>query len=529
MKIRGRLISAFTIMTVVPLLITTLCVKLIVNKQTTALARSYNIDTKNYSDLDFILNPVNYFSNITLNDFQEITKHTVDNPDLLYDTDYLDKINTSLKKKGSYMLAVRAGSYYYVGDKKKFKKIVALPKEIHYRTTNKQLVYFDLETSSIIKKTTFSFSDRSIGYIYLICDYTSLYPHWKQSLYEILFAFLLIILTTGIILTMWLYQSIVCPLNLLRAATTQIGNGTLDQPITIQSYDEIGQLCKDFEEMRTRLQTMVQNGIKAEENTRQIMSSISHDLKTPITAIKGYTEGILDGVADTEDKQKKYLQTIYSKANDMTYLIDELSIFSKVARNTLAYNFISISADAYFRDCIEDFSLDLESENISISYENLCQPNTQILVDAEQLKRVLHNIIGNAVKYNNKDQGHISISIEDIPVVPVPPPLYRQINDDGTYVTPIPEPEEFIQVEISDNGPGIAAKDLPYIFDRFYRADASRNSSKRGSGLGLAIVKMIVADHGGKVWVKSQEGKGSSFYFTLKKDTQDNEGRSLHE
>ena len=181
---------------------------------------------------------------------------------------------------------------------------------------------------------------------------------------------------------------------------------------------------------------------------------------------------------------------------------------------------MSVNLDEYFTDCISDISLDLESQNITIEYTNTTRKDTKILVDAEQLKRVLHNIVDNAVKYIDKPEGHIKIQITDVKKDPPQPPLYRQLNEDGSDLIPETLPEEFIQVEITDNGPGIDEKDLPHIFERFYRADASRNSSKRGSGIGLSIVKMIITELGGEIWAESKKCVGSSFYFTLKKETQ---------
>ena len=114
-----------------------------------------------------------------------------------------------------------------------------------------------------------------------------------------------------------------------------------------------------------------------------------------------------------------------------------------------------------------------------------------MIADAEQMKRVINNIIGNSVKYLDKERGMINIRIKDV--------------------------GDFVQVEIEDNGRGIAAKDLPYIFDRFYRADSSRNSSQGGSGIGLSIVKKIVEDHGGRIWATSKEGMGTEMHFVLRK------------
>ena len=201
----------------------------------------------------------------------------------------------------------------------------------------------------------------------------------------------------------------------------------------------------------------------------------------------------------------------------MTYLVDELSLFAKIEQNALPYNFTVLNIGEYFEDCIDEIAFDLESHNIKINYENNTSQDTLIIADPEQLKRVINNITGNSVKYMDKNEGIIRITISDVIPPPVSPPLYRQINEDGTDVMPPKAIDEFIQVEISDNGPGIDRRDLPFIFDRFYRADASRNSSKGGSGLGLAIVQKIISDHNGRIWAESTTGKGTSVYFTLKK------------
>ena len=187
-----------------------------------------------------------------------------------------------------------------------------------------------------------------------------------------------------------------------------------------------------------------------------LISNIAHDLKTPITALKGYAEGIMDGVADTEEKRDRYIRTIYNKANEMDTLLNELTLYSKIDTNRIPYNFVKLNVSAYFSDCIEELSLDLETKNIGLAYFNYADEGVQIIADPEQLKRVINNIVGNSVKYLDKPKGLINIRIKDV--------------------------GDFIQVEIEDNGRGIAARDLPYIFDRFYRGDASRNSSTGGSG-----------------------------------------------
>ncbi|MDE6970391.1 MAG: HAMP domain-containing histidine kinase [Eubacterium sp.] len=301
----------------------------------------------------------------------------------------------------------------------------------------------------------------------------------------------LILAATGLSITAWIYRSIVTPICKLEEAANNIKEGNLDFTIEADSKDEMGRLCQNFEDMRQRLKESAEEKLEAEKQNRILISNISHDLRTPITAIKGYVEGILDGVADTPEKVDKYMRTIYNKAIDMDRLINELTLYAKIDTNRIPYNFKRINAGEYFHDCIEEIGLELEAEHLGLSYFNYVSDEVLIIADPEQLKRVIDNIIGNSVKYMDKEHGLINIRIKDV--------------------------GDFIQVEIEDNGKGIAQKDLPFIFDRFYRTDASRNSATGGSGIGLSIVKKIIEDHGGKIWATSKESTGTVMYFVIRK------------
>ena len=305
---------------------------------------------------------------------------------------------------------------------------------------------------------------------------------------------LLICLVVPIIvicLVLWIYYSIVTPIYMLQVATQNIKNGNLDFEVEVHNRDEIGELCEDFEEMRKRLKDNAEEKVRTDQQNKELISNISHDLKTPITAIKGYVEGLIDGVADTPEKRNKYLQTVYSKAIDMDHLINELTFYSKIHTNKIPYVFSRINVVGYFEDCAEELGRELEDQNISFEYQNYVEDSVQMIADAEQIKRVINNIVGNSKKYSDKKDTKIRMTIKDV--------------------------GDFVQLEIEDNGRGIAAKDLPYIFDRFYRTDVSRNSSKGGSGIGLSIVKKIMEDHGGKIWVTSKEGIGTVMYLVIRK------------
>jgi signal transduction histidine kinase len=302
---------------------------------------------------------------------------------------------------------------------------------------------------------------------------------------------MVLVLILAFVMILWIYRSLITPLRKLQEAAENIKEGNLDFTIEAGSDDEIGEFCVTFEEMRQRLKDNTEEKLNSEKENRALISNIAHDLKTPITAVKGYAEGILDGVANTPEKVDKYVRTIYSKACEMDTLINELTLYAKIDTNRIPYNFAKLNVFEYFKDCVEEIGLDLEAKEIGLSYYNYAAPDTLIIADPEQLRRVISNIIGNSVKYMNKTKKTINIRIKDV--------------------------GDFIQVEIEDNGRGIAQKDLPYIFDRFYRTDASRNSATGGSGIGLSIVKKIIEDHGGKIWATSKEDCGTTMYFVIRK------------
>lgn len=289
----------------------------------------------------------------------------------------------------------------------------------------------------------------------------------------------------------WVYSGIIRPLEKLQMAMNEIKEGNLDNALDAEDVNsEVRQLMEDFEEMRIRLKENQEEKIQADRDEKELLSNITHDLKTPITSIKGYVEGIQDGVAQTPEQMDRYIRTIYNKANDMDRLIDELMFYTKIDANRVAYHLEKIRVNDFFGDCADEVGTEMEAEGFRFHYESHVPEDVQVVADAEQMKRVVNNIVGNSVKYNDKEQGEISL----------------RLLDDG----------DFVRIEIEDNGRGISKKDLPQIFNRFYRADPSRNP-KGGSGIGLSIVKKIVEDHDGRVWAKSELGKGTTILFTLRK------------
>ena len=311
---------------------------------------------------------------------------------------------------------------------------------------------------------------------------------------DLFFTALVILIFTSVSVGLWIYRSVATPLVKLRKATQNIKDGNLDFVLDVEGADEFAELCRDFEEMRRRLKESAEEKLVLDKENKELISNISHDLKTPITAVKGYVEGIMDGVADTPEKMDRYVRTIYNKTVEMDHLINELTFYSKIDTNRIPYTFSKLNVEDYFSDCAEEVGLELETRGIQLCYANYVDSDVQVIADGEQIRRVIHNIISNAIKYMDKGKGMKGI-------------IQIRVKDVG----------DFVQVEIEDNGKGIAAKDLPYIFDRFYRTDVSRKSAKGGSGIGLSIVRKILEDHGGKVWATSREDIGTIMYFVLRK------------
>ena len=339
-------------------------------------------------------------------------------------------------------------------------------------------------------KFDFYFPEKEEGSIFVLKKQSS-FVDLTQKLFPILFVSLLLlaILLIGL-LSYLVSRSVIKPIFVLKGATEKIKEGNLDFQIPVTSHDEIGQLNQGFEEMRKKLKESIEMQTQYEENRKELISNISHDLKTPITSIIGYVEGIKDGVANTPEKMDKYLTTIHTKARHMDTLIDELFLFSKLDLNRVPFQFETVELNMFMQELIEEMQMDLSKEGIEVNLQLHASP-LYVTADCEKINRVISNLIHNSVKYMDKEEKKITVTVSS--------------NNNKVIV------------KVMDNGSGIESDTLPYIFERFYRAEQSRNSSTGGSGLGLAIAKQIVEEHGGEIWAESELGKGTSIFFSLEK------------
>ncbi len=485
MKFRTRLLVTSIFIIVVPLLLTAVAFMgigiFMVNSE-----QEFGAFDRNYVSFAYTLENYNQ---MTADVLKEVREQLIEESSRIEEQEYLEKINEELANKSSYIIVRKDQEIYYAGDSKAAERIFTKLPEYGRDFSNSETGYYYNDMRKLVKQLDFVFRDGAQGSLFIITRVSSLIS--QKMLIDMVLAFILILIFTSMVLTQWIQKGVFTPVNQLNTAMQQIAEGNLEYRLSSEEKGEIGELYRNYEDMRLRLKESLDEKFEHEKQNRELISNISHDLKTPITAVKGYVEGIMDGVADTPEKMDKYIKTIYNKANDMDRLINELTIYSGIDNNRIPYNFHRINVAEYFGDCVEEVGLDLESKNIQLNYEDLVSPDTQIIADPEQLKRVINNIIGNSVKYLDKENGVIDIRILD------------EVDS--------------IRVEIEDNGKGIAAKDLPNIFERFYRTDASRNSSQGGSGIGLSIVRKIIEDHGGYIWATSKETEGTCMHFVIRK------------
>jgi signal transduction histidine kinase len=411
-------------------------------------------------------------------------------PERFNDAEFLRSADERLKKLRAGLVVVKNGAVAYASpladNADLIERLQKLrPDEATAERNDEKIGHYSVEQADI------AFGGGSVGKVILLSD-ISLDIEGAKKLFPLLVLTLLLVvgLTNGI-LTFLVSRSLIKPLNTLRRAAEQIKDGDLSREVKLKRKDEIGKVGAAFEEMRVRLGESIRLQMQYEENRKELISNISHDLKTPIAGIKACVEGLQDGIADTQTMRDKYIGMIAKKTNEMDRLIDELFLFSKLDLKRLPFHLEPIDLAAYLRDCASELRLDPRMEGFSVIFDYAGEEPVRVVADREKLRRVVMNIVDNSLKYMDKEKKEIRFDLADG-------------DREATVV-------------VRDNGSGIDSKALPHIFDRFYRAEPSRNKETGGSGLGLAIVKQMVEGQGGRVWAESRAGEGTSIYLTLPK------------
>ena len=382
MKLRTRLAVAFLTVTVVPMLLIYMAFMGLSDYQTKSIRKTYGLAES--VDI-FSGNSLQIFNRLTKPMQQEIRQQMDKKPQAFEDKAYLDTLNERLSTKYAYMIVRKNDDIIYMGSTHESQGNIC-GQLLEYGSGGGDIeggMYLDGDSQHLIKQMDFLYPDKGEGSLFIVSNVDELIPEVQSMVREMILSGVMILIFTGCALTMWVYRSILRPLGKLQEATKNIRDGNLEFTLEVEEEDEIGQLCQDFEEMRQRLKESTEKKIQYDKENKELISNISHDLKTPITAIKGYVEGIMDGVASSPEKLDKYIRTIYNKANDMDRLIDELTFYSKIDTNKIPYVYSKINVASYFKDCIEEVGLDLSLIHIFLSAEGT-KTNVTLIFSAAQ-------------------------------------------------------------------------------------------------------------------------------------------------
>jgi len=476
MNLNKRLMIYNIVTLTIPLLITVLIGSVIFMLSPYIFGRHANYDNiKKLSELNYELMGAG-------------NEQVISNPDVLMDKSYQEYLDAKLSGIGAELVILKNKDVIYAT--KKLGKI-ELQKCLEATAGNVIGTVIELDDSSyFVKAVNVKLSTGDDGRIFMLSPVEVEGNEITKLIVILAVTFIICFLLTNFYYGYLISRKITQPIKKLQQEAEKISNGNLNEEIYEQGVEDIKLLCRSFEEMRLKLKQSVDMQNKYDSNRTMLLSNISHDLRTPITTIKGYIEGILDGVADSPEKKEKYLKTAYQKANLMDEMIDDILLYSKLDLNQLTYDFIKVNIYEYVKDVVQDYEALLSKSNIEITLINEFHASTFVMFDTKKMIRVFNNIIENSKKYITGSSGKINIILR--------------------------EAKANVIIEIRDNGQGIEETALPSIFDRFYRADKSR-TNVNGSGLGLAICRQIVEGHGGRIWAKSKPGEGTSIIMSIPK------------
>lgn len=292
---------------------------------------------------------------------------------------------------------------------------------------------------------------------------------------------ILFVIMTNYILARFIFRPINEGLNALLSGVQQIRDGNLGWRTEYQSEDEFRPVVNSLNEMAERLETLVNEQEKNSENRKELIAGISHDLRTPLTAVKAYVEGLEKGVATTPAMRNKYLQTLTKKTDELTHLVDQLFLFSKIDLGDFALRIQTVNIGKYLAELIAGITDEYQERGLTILL-GVHSFQTQVEIDPEQLRNVIINIVENTLKYGAPTDNQLVIE------------QYEQ--------------SEQVVITFSDNGPGVPEVQQEKLFDVFYRGDQARTQSGKGSGLGLAIARRVVESQAGTIEARTSSNGG---------------------
>lgn len=413
----------------------------------------------------------------------------------LYDNFPAERMNKALSDAGDYYGTV----FLFTDDYGYVLNIPDNKLDKYEKLVGNQVITGDLEklrNGQIIKNST-SYSNVFPGYTYTMIV-PVIYHHTirgtimvnipRQGInttllgaYMIIWvSVILAIVVSAYIISISTKKLISDPINKIINVADKISQGETDSRVSIETKDEIGRLGESFNSMANSL-------AEVEKNRRDFISNVSHELRSPITSIKGFIGGILDGVIPKE-KEQYYLSITYDEIQRLTRLINDLLDLSAIEAGKFSLKIIEFDINSIIKACVLKFETKIKSKNLNV---DVCfnQDKLYVIGDKDRINQVLTNLLDNSIKYAN-DNGIIKV--------------YTRTRGEKAYIS------------VFNDGPCISHEEMQHIWERFYKSDKSR-TSKNSTGLGLPIVRSILTQLGQDIWVENKGNEGVTFTFTLKK------------
>lgn len=309
----------------------------------------------------------------------------------------------------------------------------------------------------------------------------SFFQNFRASVTESLAIATTASVIAALLVSLFISRRIVAPVQTLNTASQHIADGQYNKRVDVTGSDELAQLATSFNQMASQLE-------EVENKRRQLIGDVTHELRTPLTSIKGYMEGLVDGVLPATPET---YDQIHNEASRLARLVDDLQELSRVEANAFSLDIRSTDFSPLVATIIKRLSPQATKKRITLR-SNLPANLQHVLADEDRITQVLTNLVANALQYT---------------------------PEDGTVTISATQKDDEVIVSIKDSGIGIPPEHLANLFTRFYRVDKSRSrNAGGGSGIGLTIARHLVEAHGGRIWVESEgEGKGSTFSFSLKR------------
>lgn len=302
-----------------------------------------------------------------------------------------------------------------------------------------------------------------------------------------LFGLILAILISNMLFRMIIRQELGVPLQKIRTGMKYIRQGNYDYRIEYEENDPMFELYDDFNEMAVETKRFAVKVNHIDERRKQFLLSISHDLRSPMTSIIAYVQGLLDGIARDEGKRRQYLEVIKEKSLEIDRMVNRIFTYAKLDSKEYVLDTKSIDIGKYMKHYVEEVSGEYEKKDFSIQLNLVSSAN--IMADTDMLDRICTNLIENAYKYNDKEKGEIKITVKAGP--------------------------ENVKITFLDNGPGVSDAEMSHLWDVFYRTDHARKNPGQSNGIGLAIVKRAVELMKGKVEAKNGKNGGLSVIIRI--------------